>query len=100
MHVSINRFDAKRDSNEIPIIDALEAAGYWVVRLNQPVDLLVGRRGYERFALMEVKNLGKKLTEAQVRFFQQSEGSTRFIVHTPHEALTVADMWIFGGTRQ
>jgi hypothetical protein len=92
--MSLNRNNAKRDANEKPIVDALQAAGYWVVRLDQPVDLLVGRKGYPHFALLEVKVMGKDLNDNQLRFFQQSEGACRFVVYTPEQAVSVCDTWI------
>ena len=92
--MSLNRHNPKRDLNELEIVRTLEAAGYWVVRLDKPVDLLVGKRGYPYFALLEVKQPGKSLTPGQVEFFQQSEGGCRFIVTTSEEALRVCDVWI------
>jgi hypothetical protein len=92
--VSLNRHNPKRDHNELPIVEALKADGYLVYRLDQPVDLLVGRRGSPRWALIEVKMPGKGLTEKQIRFWTESEGTTRFIVHDAEEALRVCNVWI------
>ena len=48
------RRDARRDDNEYEIIQALEAIGCTVRRLDRPVDLLVGYRASNY--LIEVKN--------------------------------------------
>ena len=92
--MSLNRYAAKRDENERSIIDSLLKLGYLVYQLDQPVDLLVGRRGNRYWALLEVKMPGKKLTDGQVQFFQESEGTTRFIVHSAEEARNVCSVWI------
>ena len=92
--MSLNRHNPKRDANELPIVHGLQEEGFWVIRLDKPVDLLVGRRGFPHFALLEVKMPGKQLTPDQVRFFQISEGAMRFVVHSPEEALRVCKTWI------
>ena len=92
--MSLNRHNPKRDANELEIVEALRDAGYWVERLDQPVDLLVGRRGYPHVALIEVKMKNGKLTDDQLRFFQQSEGACRFVVFSKEQALAACDNWI------
>jgi hypothetical protein len=77
---------AKRDLAEKAIVDALEAAGALVVRLNWPVDLAVRYRHQTRF--MEVKT-GKHLRadqDAQRAFCRLWEVP---YVRTPEEALIV-----------
>jgi len=92
--LSLNRHNPKRDASEPGIVNALEAAGYWVVRVDKPLDLIVGRRGYERIILLECKSKGGSLTADQLKFMQISEGATRFVVFTPEQALAAADTWI------
>jgi hypothetical protein len=84
------RWAAKRDSVEAPIIEALEKAGAHIWPLDYPVDLLVRFR--ETWFLLEVKTgRGKNLTiakdkrqEAQINFIQTTNTP---IVRTPLEAL-------------
>jgi hypothetical protein len=52
--MGLNRYDARRDRNELEIVHGLEAIGAYVVRLNAPCDLLVGYRG--RWIPLEVKD--------------------------------------------
>jgi Holliday junction resolvase len=62
----MRRWGAKRDSNENAIVDALEAIGVYVVRLNQPAmpDLLCWTQR-EGLRLIEVKMPGQKLNVLQ-----------------------------------
>lgn len=87
---------AKRDANEPEIVEALESAGYWVKRISADgfPDLCVGRLGRDRIVLLEVKDGSGELTEAQLQFWQISQGATRFVVRSPDSALRVADTWI------
>ena len=73
---------ARRDENEKPIVDALEAAGYSVFRLSQDgiPDLLVGK--HKQCWLLEVLGDEKVakyrktggLTPAQVKFWERWKG--------------------------
>ena len=92
--MSLNRYAAKRDHNENDIVVALRTAGFVVVQLTKPVDLLVGRKGNPHWALLEVKDADGKLTKDQTEFFQLTEGCTRFIVRSPEEALRVCRVWV------
>jgi len=92
--MGLNRYAAKRDANEPEIVDALRAAGFIVCQLSKPLDLLVGRRGNPNWALLEVKDSDGKLTASQLKFIQETEGCTRFVVRTPQEALRVCNVWI------
>lgn len=87
---------AKRDISEPAIVKALRDAGYWVAQVSDAglPDLIVGRTGRKPIVLMECKTGDAGLTPAQVTFWQQSEGATRFIVRTPEQALKVAETWI------
>lgn len=83
---SNKKWAAKRDGNEGPIVAALEAAGATVRRLSEPgvPDLIVGLDGVNY--LLEVKNKGGVLTEAEDIFFNIWQGQ-KAIVRTPEEAL-------------
>jgi Holliday junction resolvase len=63
----------KRDANEQEIVNALEAHGFSVKRLDTPVDLLLGKFGHTWIA--EVKVEGKKLNANQVEFFKDWRGN-------------------------
>jgi hypothetical protein len=43
--MTLHRWAKARDANEPQIVRALEAAGYSVVRIDEPCDLLAGRSG-------------------------------------------------------
>ena len=59
---------ARRDANEGLIVDALEAHGFIVTRMDQPVDLLVSKGGH--WWPVEVKNpVGRNRLEGKQREF-------------------------------
>jgi len=70
--MSINRFNPKRDANEKEIVKFFKLQGISVVRLNTPMDLLLGynKRNY----LVEVKIEGKGLNENQKEFVKEWKG--------------------------
>lgn len=84
------RADAKRDRMELPIVRALEKAGYRVLRNLNP-DLIVQRGHVQPCTwLLEVKNPKDEqregaLTERQLMLLQK--GWVFAVVHTPEEAL-------------
>lgn len=88
------RWAAKRDEAEAPIIEALVKAGFRVYPLDFPCDLAVRKDGWSpgRFQLLEVKTgRGKSLAIAkdkrqreQIEFLQLTRTP---IVRTPEEAL-------------
>lgn len=88
--MSLNRYAARRDQAEPPIIEALERVGAAVYPLDYPVDLLV--RFGNVWHLLEVKTgRGKRLTvkvdkrqQAQISFIKTNRTP---IVRTPLEAL-------------
>ena len=92
--MSLNRYAAKRDANEPEIVAALRDAGYIVCLLKEPLDLLVGRRGNPNWALLEVKMPEGALRASQLKFIQETEVCTRFVVRTPQEAIRVCNVWI------
>ena len=79
----VPRYDAKRDANEPEIVEALEAVGASVVRLDD-VDLVVGFRGVNY--LMEIKTDKGKLNKKQAKFFRSWNGQVN-IVRTRIQAL-------------
>ena len=67
--VALRKFNAKRDANELPIVQALRQMGCLVARLDQPVDLLIYvPMAQQRMHLVEVKVPGGKLNENQQDF--------------------------------
>lgn len=80
---------AKRDANEPEIVEALQAAGASVYRLDQPVDLAIGYKGKCIFA--EVKLPGAKLNENQLKFFSEWRGSTPPILRSVDDALKLLE---------
>jgi len=82
--MSLNRYAKRRDENEESIVNALEAIGCTVVRLDSPVDLLCGRGGTN--ILLECKMPKGRNTKPQQRFFSGWKGQAR-VVRTPEEAI-------------
>ena len=93
-------YDAKRDANEGPIVDALTALGCTVYRLNgEPPDLLVGEPRHGRTFLLEVKTADGKLTPSQKKFHIWYKGKIH-LVRTVDEAIGVlANYWRHDGQR-
>lgn len=85
--MSLNRYGKRRDGNEQPIIDALEAAGCQVERLDRPVDLLVGYDG--QTYLMEVKDTRgrNRLQDSQDAFLRAWPGGPAAVVRSIEDAL-------------
>ena len=79
------RYDAKRDANEPEIVEALEAVGAKVLRLDD-VDLLVGYR--DRLYMLEVKTATGRLNKKQAKFFREWAGHV-WIVRTRIQALKI-----------
>lgn len=83
--MSLLRHNPKRDAAEKAIVEALEAAGTHVWRLNTPCDILAFRLG--KFYALEVKNPGarpRKDQEAQTEFLRVTGAP---VVRTPEDAL-------------
>ena len=76
----------KRDKNEAAIVAALQACGCAVVRLDKPLDLLVGYRG--RNWLLEVKGEGGRLTKDQKEFIATWPGQWA-VIREPEEAIRI-----------
>jgi len=81
--MSINRYNPKRDANEIDIVNEFKKHGISVVRLNTPLDLLLGynKRNY----LVEVKLPDKKLNKKQIEFTEDWKGQF-FICYSVEQA--------------
>ena len=88
--VSLARWAKKRDTAEPAIVQALEAVGCRVWKLDRPFDLLVGRLG--RFTVLEVKSNHRKPDKRQKAQTDElaaakAGGLPVFVVRTPEEAL-------------
>ena len=87
--MSLRRHNARRDANEPEIVEALQAAGASVYRLDQPTDAVIGYRG--KTLLIEIKMPGKDLNENQKRFFAQWKGQTPPILRSVDDALKLLE---------
>lgn len=84
--MTLNRYAARVDSTQAPIIRALQEAGASVHVIRQPVDLLVGASN--RTALFEVKRDAKApYTPLQRDFMQTWSGGPVFTVWDVEGAL-------------
>lgn len=83
------RLAAKRDASEKPIVDALRKAGCSVVRLDKPVDLLIGIEGLNFLAECKTPKTqyGKKLNANQQDFQDTWKGGAIFILKSVDDAL-------------
>lgn len=86
--MGLHSYNAKRDSNEPDIIDALRAVGCTVqpLSIKGVCDLLVGIDGINY--LLEVKNGKNDLTDDQIKFFETWDGQCA-VVRTVEEAIEV-----------
>lgn len=85
--MSIHRRAARRDNNERPIIEALEAVGAAVEQMSKPCDLAVTFRA--RHYLIEVDNpesKHRKREKAQLDTFERMQIP---LVRTADEALRI-----------
>lgn len=83
--MGIRQYKNKRDENEPEIVDLLKKHGFSVLRVDEPVDLIVGRKGVTY--LVEVKNGPKaSLTPPQSRFFETWTGHAA-VLHSIPQAL-------------
>lgn len=82
---------AKRDRNELEIVQALRKMGWSVEYLSGcgTPDLVIGRSGLV-LLLVEIKGKGKKLTPDQVQWHAQWRGPKPIIVRSVDEALALA----------
>jgi hypothetical protein len=87
--MSLRRFNAKRDANEPEIVEALQAAGASVYRLDQPTDAVLGYRG--KTLLIEIKMPGASLNENQKKFFAEWKGQTPPILRTVEDAMQLIE---------
>lgn len=93
--MSLNRYAKKRDVAEKEIVSVLRDCGFSVMRLDQPVDLLVGvpgrKGGPRRTYLVECKSgfkgYGKELNANQTRFADEWRGSPVVVLHSAQCAL-------------
>jgi hypothetical protein len=80
----------RRDENEPAIVEAAEAAGCSVVKLNVPVDLVIGWNDCKgrHTLLVEVKKPGEKLNPEQAKFFEDFKGWA-IVARSPMDLLQV-----------
>ena len=87
--MSIHRRATKRDANEKPIVDALEAVGAVVTRLSSDgvPDIMCLWRG--AITLLEIKSPKGRLTPSQIDYHATAlnVGVKVHVVHTPLEGL-------------
>lgn len=85
--MTLYRVDAKRDSNEKPIVEVLEARGFTVDRVSAKgfPDLVVSKGGCAWF--VEVKRPGAGFTPAQVAWRQRWRGPAPYTLRTVEDAL-------------
>ena len=87
--MSLIRYATKRDASEPEIVTALEQCGFSVVRMDKPVDLLVGFRG--RCWLIECKSsdkgYGKDLNPNQKVFDSRWRGPKLVILRSAQDAI-------------
>jgi hypothetical protein len=89
----LNRFAKRRDANEPEIIQIFKNWGISVVRLDQPVDLLLG---YDSFNyLVEVKVEGKKLNSNQEKFKNEFKGDF-WLIDSDEKANRLAELIVTG----
>lgn len=89
---------AKTDQNQGDVVDALRKYGAYVRYLSQGdglPDLLVGYNG--ETILMEVKDGSKppsqtRLTDRELKFFEEWKGGKLYIVYSVQEALDILDL--------
>jgi Holliday junction resolvase len=84
----MRHYGAKRDDNEVEIVNALRAIGASVAHLSSKgiPDLLVCFRN--KLYLMEVKKPKGKLTPDQIKFHENWNGDI-YIVRTAQEAIEI-----------
>lgn len=87
--MAMPRHAAKRDASEPEIVSALQQCGFSVVRLDTPVDLLVGFRG--RCWPVECKSgnkgYGKALNKNQAEFDAGWRGPRVVVLHSAQDAI-------------
>jgi hypothetical protein len=86
--MSLNRYAKRRDSNEGPIIQALEAAGFHVWQFDL-IDLAIRKDSWApgMLQVLEVKRPGEKTRKSQTRQTNFLSATKAPIVRTPLEAL-------------
>jgi len=89
--MTLRVYKNKRDKAEADIVDALRKAGCSVVRLDRPVDLLVGYR--RQTHLVEIKTGKGKLTKSQEEFRVTWRGAYFYILRDVDDALKALKLW-------
>ena len=81
------RLRARRDESEKAIVEALEAHGFTVERMDKPVDLLIAKRGWTGVA--EAKTGKGKLRPSQVKFMAKWPNPV-FVLRTVEDVQALA----------
>lgn len=81
----------KRDASEAGIVAALRAAGASVIRMDTPVDLLIGYRGQTHLAEAKTPgtSYGKGLKASQQAFADAWRGGPVIILRSAEDALAL-----------
>lgn len=81
------RFHMRRDANEGPIVDTLEARGFHVTKINGTgvPDLLVSKHG--AMWLAEVKTEDGEFQKAQVKWQEQWQGPPICVLRSVEDAI-------------
>ena len=87
--MSLNRYATRRDASEPEIVSTLIQCGFSVVRMDKPVDLLVGfrRRCWLVEAKTGTKGYGKALNPSQQKFADTWRGPEIVILRDAQEAM-------------
>jgi len=85
--MSLNRYAKKIDKNQKSIVDALRTIPSLTVHiLSGTIDLCIGWQG--RNYLIELKSLGGKLTDSQIKFLAEWQGQVN-VCHSLEDILEV-----------
>ena len=89
--MTLRSYANKRDASEKSIVQALEDAGCSVVRMDKPVDLLIGFRGVTHLAECKTPGTqyGKKINHNQEKFSQSWLGSSVIVLRTIDDVVSV-----------
>lgn len=85
---------ARVDNNHVECVLALRKAGFLVYRINEAAmpDVWVNRPGSGKGWLpLEIKGPDGELTPAQERWFEQTQGTWRYVVRSPVQAVECAN---------
>ena len=87
--MGLRAYGNKRDTAEAEVIAALEQLGASVVRMDKPVDLLIGFRGHDYIAEVKTgtKGYGKAMNGSQALFAAEWRGSKFPVLRSAQDAI-------------